>query len=649
MNLNDHREMLRMNDLEMSKRLNKIIEDSKPKPVQEIKPKILKPAMIQQELTGTPEYRATKQLSNLLITQQLDNLITSGMNALSGKTQDKDNNTKVSQEAQEEYKSMTPIEVGGKQQLYYDVPIPALPVYVPTPYKSKITKLEDFETEKQRLIAAYNKATADRDTTAIEIKATEDEINAKAYASPIGFTPSIPPYDKKARAAELLDLTKTIAPGKPVEYDITPLLDIRDGLKLKTKARTSSGLIKAIQEYEEAEHNKMIRGEESKYVGKKVVVREAELNEDLRVLRIRLKNETAEITKIDTDIKALDADYENFERTNEENTIKEYKIENERRLMTTDTLNTFNRLNQGRVQIQREPQETDDELLARIDKLGQVPVDSSDIENQILLKAKKNILELTSDLTIGELVLKNLSSDEQHMMNKIFPKIKKNFSDSFGLNNKSLSESDITQFIQTEISNTPLQSKATPPPVVTSPPIDTSEGVEETKTEEFTGEGLPHRVLPSKFVFGKIKIDLNKLFYRNILSITDNKGKQMNGYPNKRVSDNFVDVIFKILENKTITKSDLKNIHSERIIYDNLIVLSGIHKSKSIPTTIEDTAPEMKNRLGLIVGEIEAGNSNKELLKELHELLFKMSQINLISRSAATKYYNNIKSEFFSV
>ena len=121
----------------------------------------------------------------------------------------------------------------------------------------------------------------------------------------------------------------------------------------------------------------------------------------------------------------------------------------------------------------------------------------------------------------------------------------------------------------------------------------------------------------------------------------------MNGYPNKRESDNFVDVIFKILENKTITKTDLKNIHSERIIYDNLIVLSGIHKSKSIPTTIEDTAPEMKNRLGLIVGEIEAGNSNKELLKELHELLFKMSQINLISRSAATKYFNNIKSEFY--
>jgi hypothetical protein len=258
-------------------------------------------------------------------------------------------------------------------------------------------------------------------------------------------------------------------------------------------------------------------------------------------------------------------------------------------------------------------------------------------------------------------------------MNKIFPKIKKNFSESFGLNNKSLSESDITQFIHNEISNTPLQPKAAPTPV--APPTSSSGVVlgpntTKPKTPEelrnarmkalssetlapeeeglvAIGSGIHHRALPSKFVFGKIKIDLNKLFYRNLLSITDSKGKQMNGYPNKRVSDNFVDVIFKILENKTITKTDLKNIHSERILYDNLIVLSGIHKSKSIPTTIEDTAPEMKNRLGLIVGEIEAGNSNKELLKELHELLFKMSQINLISRSAATKYFNNIKSEFY--
>ena len=90
----------------------------------------------------------------------------------------------------------------------------------------------------------------------------------------------------------------------------------------------------------------------------------------------------------------MDADYESFDRTNEENTIEYNKIQNERRLQATDTLNTFNRLNQGRVQVQREPQEIDDELLARLDKLGQLPVDSSDVENQILLKAKKEYIRI---------------------------------------------------------------------------------------------------------------------------------------------------------------------------------------------------------------------------------------------------------------
>ena len=57
--------------------------------------------------------------------------------------------------------------------------------------------------------------------------------------------------------------------------------------------------------------------------------------------------------------------------------------------MANDALNTFNRLNQGRVQIQREPQESDEDLLVRIAKLGTIQADPSDIENQILDKAKR--------------------------------------------------------------------------------------------------------------------------------------------------------------------------------------------------------------------------------------------------------------------
>jgi hypothetical protein len=161
------------------------------------------------------------------------------------------------------------------------------------------------------------------------------------------------------------------------------------------------------------------------------------------------------------------------------------------------------------------------------------------------------------------------------------------------------------------------------------------------------GVGLKSQIFPQNFIFGKIAIDLNKLFYQNVLSIKKHNGHKIIGHRNKKVSDNFVEVIFKMVDDKPISQSDLKNINNERLIYDNLIVQSGLNKSKKIPTTIEQTSQEMKDRLGLIVGEIEAGNSNKKLLEELHELLFKMVRVYLISKSAATTYYNNIKKEFF--
>jgi len=173
MNLNEHREILRNNDLEMMKKLDKIIYDAKPKPVPEVKPVIPKTVYMPQELTGTPDYKATKQQANLLLTQQLDSVISSAMSAISGKTPEKD--TKVSQEAQDEYQSMTPIEVGGKQQLYYDVPIPPLPPFVPKPYTSRFTDLADFKTEKARLLRELDTSYNLRTTTQEENKLVENE------------------------------------------------------------------------------------------------------------------------------------------------------------------------------------------------------------------------------------------------------------------------------------------------------------------------------------------------------------------------------------------------------------------------------------------------------------------------------------------
>ena len=651
MNLNEQREFMRNNNLEMTKKLDKIIEDAKPKPKIEKRPIIPNRIIIDQDITGTPEYKATKQISDLLLTQTLNNTITNAMNLISGKKSENEN--KVSKEIEDDFRAMNPVEVGDEKRLYYDVPIPTLPTYIDTPPTTRFTTEAEFTAERERLLTELNTATEDRILKLEEIKLVEDDLNDKAYATPAGFTTSIPLYDPNARELELRSKITTYTDSRGIDIDDPkPFRELRDQMKkndpagFTTKAVGIEGIIKAIIKYELEEYNRAVKAEERAFVGERVVRTEAGLQAELARLRLELRNIAFQITANETDLTALTAEYDAFLREVEEKEVEKNQIENESRLLATDALNTFNRLNQGRVQIQREPQETDEELLRRIERLGTIKADPADVENQIFDKAKKNILQLTTDLTKAELVLKNLTSDEQHMMNKIFPKIKKNFIETFGTNNKDLNENDISEFIKDQISSHPFKS-TTPAPTTTT--AEAPAGVEETKGDEpIEGGGIAHKILPSSFVFGRIKIDLNKLFYRNILSIKDRKGKQINGQMNKHVSDNFVEVIFKILEDRPITKTDLKNIHNERILYDNLIVQSGIHKSKNIPTTIEDTAPEMKNRLGLITGEIEAGNSNVALLKELHELVFKMAQINLISRSAATNYYNNIKSNYFS-
>jgi hypothetical protein len=462
----------------------------------------------------------------------------------------------------------------------------------------------------------------------------------------------------------------------------------------------------------------------------------------------------SDIRKAKGKIRQIQSNYTLQLQVDEENRLKKIEYENLQRQQNEQLLNDFNRLNKGRTQLARQQDESEDDFYLRLVAMGNVEADPSAIEKQIqtdiLIKAKKNMLELTNDLSKAETAIKLLTNDERFQMNKVFPKIKKNYSETFGLNNKDMDANEISDFIQNElttgqsigssddvmitklkklgkkrlyflvdalndadpslnlfkgsvedtindidrkdiyktdmfIDNYNYVSKMDPNFTIARtaavktrglaeeaekkeaidrfnreqaaaaaaavPADDEEEAIPADDEEEAItfGGGLKNQVLPQTVIFGKIALDLNKLYYQNVLSIKRHNGNKIIGHKNRRVSDNFVDIIFKMFNNKAITQSDLKNIKDELQIYDNLVVQSGLHKSNLIPTTIEQTSEQMKKRLGLLTGEIEAGNSNKSLLTELHELLFKMVRIHLISKSAATKYYNNLKDQFFTI
>jgi hypothetical protein len=689
MNQNERREFLRNKDLEMSKQVYKIIKESQPIPPKDIQPLLLKPVYPNIELTGTPEYRANKQMTDLLLAQQLENTVADAMNALTG-TQTVPTVNKVPQTMMDEYIKANEIDINADQKTLYNpiqIPVVRKPVPKPLPFGKLITQAE-YENEKGRLINLYEVEVEQRERILDAEDNITDLINDGNFGGVIAF-------DEATRRDELNNKA-----NYKTNNDLNAFLQSLDP-SIKP-GRTRGDII-----------NKIITFEKGENFG----LGEVELKRSLADVQNDLLTNEQNILQSENDIKSYEALYQRQLKTIEENRITEKNYEAEVHQVAEELLDNFNLLNTGKIKIKREPGETDDELMKRIDNLSKAPVNPANVENQIKLKtfntAKKNVLELTPERDKAETVVKSLDIAEQDALNKMFPKIKEEFKKNFGLNNKSLSDDDITQFIKNQITTgstlftapavEPVVEEAKPAPktdigiaylklytkqlqkdrpelrlriLKTKPELiqqlvdkdawnedDIRGYIEYLKTqpaeavvmaeaqvaERLDGKGLKSQVFPQNFVFGKISIDLNKLFYQNILSIKQHNGHKILGHRNKRVSDNFIDVIFKMIDDKPISQSDLKNIKDERLLYDNLIVQSGLHKSKSIPTTIEQTSQEMKNRLGLIVGEIEAGNSNKSLLAEVHELLFKMVRVHLISKSAATKYFNNLKTEFYTL
>ena len=711
MNQNQLREYLFQQDLAHEKEMDRLIKDAQPKKINEdYKIKLMRPPIITRDLIG-PEYVAEKQLLDLSLDLQMQNTIKQAMYALDGKTPEPMKGS-VTEEMIADYKKevMKPVQIGNKFHLYRPVEIPPLVKPTRKPYDhggSEITESQ-FQNERHnkiRTMNAYDNALAKLQE---QKKALEDQFTLASTAT----------FDETTRRNELKGLT--------VGKQLVPML-----LKLGG-SRGKSNKVEII--------DKIIILEKGSFA-----LPTTAIEDKMKLVEADIQFSISEIKRLNAEIHQLEANYNGQEAVDEENRLKEIEFDNKKRQLTQEILSDFNRLNQGKIEVTRQLNETDDEFIARLQQMGNIFVDPADMEKQIiteiLMKAKKNILELTSDYDKAESVTRMLNNNERFQMNKAFPMIKKEYGEKFGINNKNLDDVEITQFIKNKIETgaSLLSEKATetPAPVdnkileaqirqfslnqfeqiidelnnenparnllkgtrkemiqqlnaanlydatkfrvmlkipdanASTFPIELLKKEKNDALERFAreqgaaaaqpkeddeeevsfgvGGGIKNHVLPSTVPFGKIALDLNKLFYQNILSIKRHNGNKIIGHKNKRVSDNFVDIIMKMFDDKPITQSDLRNIKDEQMLYDNLIVQSGLHKLKKIPTNIEQTSEQMKNRLGLLTGEIEAGNSNKSLLTELHELLFKMVRVHLISKNAAAAYYKNIKDQFFTL
>ena len=632
MNQNELREYLFQKDLAHDKEMDKLIRDAQPKKIiDDYKLKLIKPPIITRDLIG-PDYIAEKVLMDLSLDQQMQNMIKQANYAVDGKTPEPMKGS-VTEEMIADYKKevMKPVEIGGKFHLYRPVEIPPIPPPKLKNLMGNYLTEENVRNERAKLVD-YMTSNEQRYYELLNLKGKLE--NQYSY----GET-----YDEASRRQELLKITNAKL------YEILQTLVSNPG---SSKSNKRSIIDRIINAENKASPDKILQ--------------------EIKDIDIELEFMVDNVKKLESKYHSIAADYELQESIEDENKLKLTEYENKKRQLAQDALSEFNRLNRGKTEVVRQQNETDDDFLKRLKDMGNIFVDPADmnkqIETEILLKAKKNIMELTNDYDKAESVLRMLNNDERFQMNKMFPSLKKKYSDTFGLNNKNMDDVEMSKFIRNEIEIgqsliTPKTIEPGPEPApaeeatpAATPEITTTLTVQDLKfiidklnaddkslklskqgkkgdlikqlndkglwneyafhaylkenpivkniqariadaqiaqpieqlidlsagpstkptqspedrdyndylrqlmigadKGSMSGDGLKSQIFPQNFTFGKIALDLNKLFYQNILSIKKHNGHKIIGHRNKKVSDNFVEVILKMVDDKPISQSD---------------------------------------------------------------------------------------------
>jgi hypothetical protein len=127
--------------------------------------------------------------------------------------------------------------------------------------------------------------------------------------------------------------------------------------------------------------------------------------------------------------------------------------------------------------------------------------------------------------------------------------------------------------------------------------------------EAMYGWGLNKEAITKHAKFGKNIILLDKLCYKNILSIKDKKMHSVEHLPNVKVSDTLADIIVNMCKNEQPTKQTLDTLSSsEKQLFDLLLYVSGLRKSKHVNKTGNTSAKdanikELKQRFKIVETE----------------------------------------------
>jgi hypothetical protein len=159
-------------------------------------------------------------------------------------------------------------------------------------------------------------------------------------------------------------------------------------------------------------------------------------------------------------------------------------------------------------------------------------------------------------------------------------------------------------------------------------------------TANIKGWGV-HRTeeIPKTATFGRFIIYPYKLFYDNLLIIRHPSGINIKNMNNVHVSDKFVDIMMELLKGKTETK-EIQHLNApEKELMSIIIRMSDLHKKVPLQ---HNAKQKLKEELDLVVGEIEAGNNNKQLYDKTIHILDKLIKLKGITKKEGENFLNSL-------
>lgn len=160
-----------------------------------------------------------------------------------------------------------------------------------------------------------------------------------------------------------------------------------------------------------------------------------------------------------------------------------------------------------------------------------------------------------------------------------------------------------------------------------------------TKKKKIIGRGISLPDVPDIISFGKVNLLYKKLINNNVLSIKDKKNKSIANCKNVTVSDYFVNIVSKIIDNVDITNDYHELSEDEKILYNSLMLLSGLSKVAKVP---KPSIQFFKNKVQLLSGEIESGNDNIKVKEDLKYYLNQLVLFKAITKKQASIYFNEV-------